>query len=803
MKSKEDWIELLKKIIEIAQNETGLLLTEKDHAMIESRLIKRIYALNMTCPKNYLKYLNAHLKTETPYIISLVTTHYTAFFREYFHFEDLENKFIGPIVEEKIKNNSNKKIRVLSTACSQGQEVYSLSMFFHKLKTLNILKGCDYEIIGCDVDESSVNHAKNGVYYYKELMQSPIVYIHGNWSRGLKDIRDFVKPKPHIKAPLKFEVANLLNFDHKFTNEKFDVIFCRNVLIYFNESQIKTIIQSLLKKLSPFGVLVLGISESIMGLNLPVRLISNNIYQHENFKVIVPPVFPVLVTKEISSIIRVLCVDDSPTILGLLRKILSKENGFEVVATAKSAAEARDKLRENKVDVMTLDIHMEGETGLDYLQKDFVKGKHPPVIILSSIERDGTFVAQEAIKYGASDYIEKPDLKNMELSSNEIRFKVKTIIHSDRKTQDFSPNLKQNQSQRQQEEKTTQNSSLNTALSFIRVLIVDDSPTILLQMKKMLSKNKNIEIIGSLSDPREIEPFILKNKPDVITLDINMPHMNGVEVVQKIISKYLIPTIMVSSLGLSDGTSVMEALDYGAIDYFQKPSLENMEEESLLLIEKVVAAKNSKVRVHREVIRNQGISSKIIDTNYLIAIGSSTGGTEAIKCILELLPENIPPIVIVQHIPAVFSKAFADRLNGLFSFAVVEAQDNQVLKNNCVYIAPGDNQMRIIKSGNSLNIKISQEEKRNNHRPSVDVLFESIAELKLNKLVGILLTGMGGDGAVGLKKLKEAGAQTIAQNKETCVVFGMPNEAIKLGGAMYIEPIEKISDKILSIIATK
>jgi two-component system chemotaxis response regulator CheB len=243
----------------------------------------------------------------------------------------------------------------------------------------------------------------------------------------------------------------------------------------------------------------------------------------------------------------------------------------------------------------------------------------------------------------------------------------------------------------------------------------------------------------------------------------------------------------------------MEALELGAIDFFQKPDMNKIEEESKILIDKILQAKNAKVAIRKKNFKSKIYSEQLIDKNYLIAIGSSTGGTEALKVILERLPDNIPPILIVQHIPEVFSKALADRLNNFCKFEVVEAKNNELIEPNKVFISPGNKHMIIEKSNNILQIKIFENNLVNGHRPSVDVLFNSIADLKLKKIIGVILTGMGKDGASGLKKLKESGAKTIAQNEETCVVFGMPREAIALNAVDYIEPIENISNKIINI----
>ena len=781
-----EWQDLINRISKIANEESGIQLSEKNYSMIESRLRKRFSILGISTPLEYLNYLNKNLITEKIAIVSLLTTHHTYFFREYFHFDDIEKKYIKNILASK----KDKVIRVWSAACSNGQEAYSLSMFFHKLKLEKKISDFSYKIIGTDIDVESVRYAKNGVYFYKDISQIPLSYIHGNWLRGKGSIRNFVKPKFHIKEPVSFDEINLMKMNNKFSNDKFDIIFCRNVLIYFNQDQINDIIKNLLNCLQPYGLLVLGISESILGYDLPVKLLSNSIYIHKELQ-IKPEYLIDQSDLNKKSLIRVLCVDDSPTILVLLKKILSPEKGYKVVDTAINAKEAREKLKSrfNEIDIMTLDIHMPEETGIDYLKSDFKKDKHPPVLIVSSIERDGTSVASTALELGASDYVEKPDLKNFDKTSEEICFKLETIFNNNNK-QSLQNNILHS---------NDQNLLSNFKSNPIKVLIVDDSSTIRMQLKNILSKNKEIIVVGEVEDPRKIESKIQSLKPDVITLDINMPYLNGIDILKLIIPEYKIPTIVVSALNMEEGSLVMEALELGAIDFFQKPSFEQLEEEGKILIDKVIQAKNAKITIRKNQLnllnRNQSI-----DNDYLIAIGSSTGGTEALKCILEQLPTKIPPVLIVQHIPPVFSLALAERLNKLCPFEVIEAKDGDLIESNKVYIAPGNKHMGVVKSHNQFYIQIFETNLVNGHRPSVDVLFNSISQLKLSKMVGVILTGMGSDGAKGLKLLKDCGAKTIAQNEETCVVFGMPREAIKLNAVDFIEPIENIPNKIVNII---
>lgn len=799
----KDWEQVINRIVKITNEESGIQLSDKNLSMIESRIKKRLSILGIKSPSEYIEYLNKNYLTEKNAIVSLLTTHHTYFFREYFHFDDLEKKYIKSILSFK----KDKVIRVLSAACSQGQEVYSLSMFFNKLKLESKISDFSYKIIGIDIDKESIIHAKNSVYLYKELTQVPIAYVHGNWQRGTGNIKDFVKPKSHLKQSVSFEEMNLLKLDNKFFQDKFDIIFCRNVLIYFSKEQVCSIILNLLNCLQPYGILVLGISESILGYNLPVNLLSSSMYIHKNHELKIDNSNEII-GKE-SEYIRVLCVDDSPVTLTLFRKFLTPDKGFKIIDTALNAKEAKEKLKErfNDIDVMILDIQMPGESGIDYLKSNFKNGNHPPVLIVSSVNRDNISIVNMALKFGASDYAEKPDMKNIDKSIEEICFKLKTIFGSNKKLKStnnynnipYKVQKINNPSIINNSEKINLESKNEIKNTIIKVLIVDDSSTICLQLKSILSKNNEIKVVGVVQDPRTVEEKIQSLKPDVITLDINMPYLNGIDVLKIIMPKYKIPTIVVSALNMEEGSLVMEALELGAFDFFQKPSFDHLQEEGKILIDKILQAKNAKIS-NRKLLSNNSDKNQSIDGDYFIAIGSSTGGTEALKYILEQLPSKIPPIFIVQHIPPVFSQALAERLNKLCPFEVVEAKDAEIVEENKVYIAPGDKHMIVVKSNSKFYIQLQDRDLVNGHRPSVDVLFESISQLKLNKIVGVILTGMGNDGAKGLKLLKENGAKTIAQNEETCVVFGMPKEAIKLNAVDFIEPIDNISSKIVSLI---
>ncbi len=331
----------------------------------------------------------------------------------------------------------------------------------------------------------------------------------------------------------------------------------------------------------------------------------------------------------------------------------------------------------------------------------------------------------------------------------------------------------------------------------VNVLIVDDSKTIRNLLTKVLSKSERINVVATAEKPSDVEELIRKHKPDVITLDIHMPEMNGVELLKIIQPKYKIPAIMITSVSIEEGPLVLDALESGAFDYIQKPKIEELSIVGPLMVEKVLEASKFKSnRRSSSSIINR--SKNIFNQDCTIVIGSSTGGTTALKDILCGLPSNIPPTLIVQHIPAVFSKAFADRLNSLCPFTVTEACDGDVVKNNHVYIAPGGQQMKIKGRGDKKVIQITDDAPVNRFKPSVDYMFQSFESVTAKEnIIAVILTGMGKDGAAGIKKLKDLGALTIAQSEESCVVFGMPKEAIALGGASEIVHKENIAEKMV------
>lgn len=339
-------------------------------------------------------------------------------------------------------------------------------------------------------------------------------------------------------------------------------------------------------------------------------------------------------------------------------------------------------------------------------------------------------------------------------------------------------------------------------LAKIKVLIVDDSPTIRKLLREVFSSDAELEVAVA-NGPSEAEAMILSYRPDVITLDIHMPEMDGVTFLKRYLPKFPIPTIMITSISREEGPKVFEALEAGAVDYIQKPSFQEIRALKDTMIEKVKTAARSKVRMNSQRRTQARPAQGVLDEKSLIAFGSSTGGTEALKEVLIRLPEKIPPIVVVQHIPPIFSNAFAIRLNGLCPFEVKEAAEGDEVRSGRVLIAPGGKQLSLVRDGFVLRASVRTAAPVNRHCPSVDVLFDSVAEILGRRAIGVILTGMGADGAKGMLKMRQAGARTIAQDEASSVVFGMPREAIKLGAAEAIKDLYEIPDLLIEWLIKK
>lgn len=356
----------------------------------------------------------------------------------------------------------------------------------------------------------------------------------------------------------------------------------------------------------------------------------------------------------------------------------------------------------------------------------------------------------------------------------------------------------------------------------IKVLIVDDSAVVRQTLTSILETDPHLEIMGSASDPFFAAKKIQTEVPDVITLDIEMPRMDGLTFLKKIMSQHPIPVVVISSLTAEGTETGMKALEYGAVEIITKPQMNTkqfIEESRIRICDAVKAAAQSKIRRRNlpvsEIVVPPKLSadavipnvktdfSMIKTTESVVAVGASTGGTDALQVFLQAMPPDCPGIIIVQHMPEFFTKSFANRLNELCVISVKEAENGDSVIRGQALIAPGNHHMLLKRSGARYYVEVKEGPLVNRHRPSVDVLFRSTARYAGKNAIGVIMTGMGDDGAKGLLEMKEAGAYTIAQDEKTCVVFGMPNEAIKLGAADKVLPLDSIAQNVIKMAIQK
>lgn len=339
-----------------------------------------------------------------------------------------------------------------------------------------------------------------------------------------------------------------------------------------------------------------------------------------------------------------------------------------------------------------------------------------------------------------------------------------------------------------------------------KVLIIDDSALVRRVLSELLASDPELEVVGTASDPYVAREEIKRLKPDVLTLDVEMPRMDGVTFLGNLMRLRPMPVVMISSLTGAGADVTLAALELGAVDFVTKPKLDvaqGLQAYAEEIVRKVRAAASARVRVREEqdVVASTGRRLRALQsfrtTDRLIAIGASTGGTEAIRVILQQMPPDAPATVITQHIPIAFSEPFARRLNANSAMTVCQAEDGQQILQGHAYVAPGDRHLRVQRSGARLLCRLDDGPPVNRHKPSVDVLFQSVAEQVGWNAVGVLLTGMGGDGALGLLAMQTSGAPTIAQDEATSVVWGMPGEAVKLKAADHVLPLELIAHRSL------
>jgi two-component system chemotaxis response regulator CheB len=349
----------------------------------------------------------------------------------------------------------------------------------------------------------------------------------------------------------------------------------------------------------------------------------------------------------------------------------------------------------------------------------------------------------------------------------------------------------------------------------IAVLIVDDSAAIRQLLTQILSSDPEIDVVGTAADPYFARQKIISLQPDVITLDVEMPRMDGLTFLEKLMAARPMPVVMVSSLTQGGAEVTLRALELGAIDFFSKPTIDTLtgvNNGAAEILAKVKAAARARVRPttsHNPAIaelasrKTAGSAPSAYRlTHQLIAIGASTGGTEAIKDVLMRMPPDSPPIMIVQHMPPGFTASFSERMDKLCQISVKEAVDGDFAGPGQCLIAPGNFHLAVERTGAQFKARVFTAEQVNGHRPAVDVLFKSCADQLGGNVIAAILTGMGDDGARGMRRIKDAGGQTVAQDEATCVVYGMPKEAVAHGGVDIVRPLDKIAGELLRLAGT-
>jgi chemotaxis protein methyltransferase CheR len=426
----------LQKIAHLVTEVTGNRVQEKNFSMLESRMSTHLAKLGIASMAEYWEYYARHEYGEREAIQSLMTTHHSFFFREFTHFEVLEKWIHSESERLKIRWEKTKQpLRVWSAAASRGQEVYSLAMFLDQV--LREKHGVDFEIVGTDIDRESLEHAKNGVYTIAEVNVIPQNYLNQYWKRGTGSAQDFVAIQSKLKSKVRFEDLNVLTADLWKEKDPFDVIFCRNILIYFSQTDIEKIALSLARRLNPEGLFVTGVSEPLRFPEWNLEILGPSAYARRpkpsGPRLVVnngPLSKPTTIPETGAKPYKVLCVDDSPTIQALMKKIFSNDPGCAGVEVAVNGNDARKKLDSGKFDLITLDIHMPEVNGIEFLERLYQRDADPPVIMVSSVNRADAELATKSLSLGAFDYVEKPAMNSLQKSTSEILMKAKLALRA-------------------------------------------------------------------------------------------------------------------------------------------------------------------------------------------------------------------------------------------------------------------------------------------------------------------------------------------------------------------------------------
>ena len=631
---------------------SGIHLEPRRQASMTHRVAKQVEAAGFTKLDAYLDHIEK-APADDPLVcafINALTVNHTAFFREPHHFDFLKTVVVPKFLRE-VGEARSRPLRIWSTACATGEEPYSIV-----LCALEALAGTGHtvEVVASDIDDVVLEAARLGVYAQERIDAIPAPHRSAHLRAGAGASAGQWRISDAVRRCVKFQHLNLVATQWP-SFGTFDAIFCRNVMIYFDQKTCRGLVERFAKRLRPDGHLFLGHSETLIG----------------------------------------------------------ARDAFELVGTTTYALRA------------------------------------PPVAAVTAAP--------------APPRVSRPAAGVVPRAPSPAR---------------------------------------------TRVLVVDDSAMMRELLTGLLSEDPGIEVVGSAADPFSAWEAIKKLRPDVITLDVEMPRMDGISFLERLMTHFPLPVVMISSLTEAGCATAMRALELGAVEVVAKPKLDvavGLAGMATALSHQVRAAGQARVRaIPPRAAKTRRLSSEhslgggfVRGTHKVMVVGASTGGTEALSDFLGELPPDSPGVVIVQHMPARFTKHFAERMDKHCSIRVKEAVDGDRVLAGHALIAPGDHHMRLVRSGASYVVQIDQGPPVNRHRPSVDVLFQSAAEQLGHNAIGVILTGMGNDGARGMKAMRDAGAHTIAQDEATCVVFGMPKEAIAAGGAVEVLPLSDIAASAL------
>lgn len=683
-------------------------LAEQKSRLILNNVKKRMFVTKYKSLDDYIEYTKNN-SDENRIFLSNLTIHTTYWFREKSNLDLFENWI------EKL-SDTKRTLSGLSVGCSTGQEVFSLALIIKNI-------GINFSIKGIDIDPVSIEVANKGVYSEKELNSIPekflkYILIGSNKTKGLitlnKDLRNCCK----------FEAQNA----EKMETEKnyYDFIFCRNMLIYFDENQVDCIIKSLISALVPGGLLILGVSEPL----------------GEKYKEIVPvkPAVFQKVSQELDNMEKLnpnakkaLIIEDSITIRKLLEPLLSSKN--HSLYFADSLKSANELLKNQSFDVISLDVNLPDGNGLEWLRNKRKTELNTPVAVLSKIGENEKILFLELFRSGITEFFPKDILNG---DSSKYQLFIQTFLGNQRK---------ENQS----------NSH--------KLLILDDDKDVG-EIFQLLLEQHNYEII-SFTDSIEALEHLRTQKVDAILTDFRMPKMDGIEFIRQARSIYPgIPALLVSSF-VENRQDLKIRED---IDVLDKPI------DEIALINSISNLLNSRPKnIDFELLHNIKFPC--------IVIGASTGGPQTLKRVLKKISVNVPPIVIVQHISQKFqNKFFTDLTNDVgLKHQIVDRE--MYLENECIYSSHPGKHVCIKQEGQKIIAYPVSALDGSGHTPSVNQLFDSAASLK-TKCLAIMLTGMGDDGASAMKKMRSKGHKTVAQD-ENSIVFGMPRAAIEIGGACF------------------